>query len=115
MAQFASDTRRWLEAVIKQRKLLLKINKSHKPEHEVMMAIHNLETLLSTYSYSNDLYMARFICQNVDNIETLLPGSGSAACRKKQLEFNLIRYNATLIVGSQGSCLRLTDSITKSI
>lgn len=94
MAAFATDTRRWLEAAIKQRKFLVRMNKSHKPQGELLKALEELERLLKAYSYSNDLHMARFVCAYSDQILTILPGSGSACCRKKQLEFNAIRYQA---------------------
>lgn len=106
MAQFASDTRRWLEAAIKQRKLILRMNKCHKPVAEVLTALELLEKMLNAYFYSNDLFMARFICQYRDQVEIILPGEGSTSCRKKQLEFNDIHYNAVLIINAQGTELR---------
>jgi hypothetical protein len=94
MARFAVDTRRWLEAAIKQRRLLIRLGKSHKPAAD----LHTVENLLNTYSYSNDLYMARFICQYKCEIENILPGAGSSSCRKRQMEFNDICYAAVMII-----------------
>jgi hypothetical protein len=96
MARFAVDARRWLEAVIKQRRLLIRLGKSHKPAADM----HTVETMLKAYSYSNDLYMARFICQYKGEIENILPGAGSSCSLKRQLEFNDIHYQAVLIIAS---------------
>jgi hypothetical protein len=96
MAQFAIDTRRWLEAAIKQRKLIIRLGKSHKPAADM----HTVETMLKAYSYSNDLYMARFICQYRAEIENIIPGAGSSCSLKKQLEFNDIYYQAVMIIAA---------------
>ena len=98
MGQFGSETRRWLESAIKQRKLLMRLNKSHKPQAEVIKAIDALETQLKAYTYEVDLYMARFIRQHRENIEAILPGAGSACARKRNLEWNGISYQATQII-----------------
>ena len=110
MALFATQTRKWLVSVIRQRKFLIRINKSHKPAAELNTAIETLERQLNAYRYENDLYMARFICQQLGNIETILPGSGSAACRKRQLEFNTIHYQSTLIISGSISFKQLQTS-----
>lgn len=97
MGQFGTDTRRWLESAIKQRKLLLKINKSHKSQLEVELAIKLLDDLLSVYTYENDVYMARFIRQNIGWIENILPGSGATGHQKRMNELAEINKRAILI------------------
>jgi hypothetical protein len=98
MAQFSSDTRRWLEAAIRQRKLLIRHNKSHKPEEEVLIALDLLEKLLKAYTYSVDLYMARFIHQYYKDICIILPGKGSSCSDKRQAEFRDIHLKAIQII-----------------
>jgi hypothetical protein len=97
MGQFGTDTRKWLLSAIKQRKLLLKTNRSHKSELHVEMALDLLDNLLSAYSYENDLFMARFINQHSDDISILLPGKGSTSFEKKHKEFVGIVKQAILI------------------
>jgi hypothetical protein len=87
MGQFGISTRKWLISAIKQRKLLLKTHRSLKSELHVEMALELLDNLLSSYSYENDIYMARFILQNAADIEILLPGKGSTAHDKKHREY----------------------------
>lgn len=107
MAQFATETRLWLEAVIKQRKVLLRMGKSFKPEAEVRESVSVLEQLLGAYRYENDLHMARFIRQNTRHIDNILPGSGSTCARKKNLEFNDINYKAVQIIAGSISFRKL--------
>jgi hypothetical protein len=103
MGQFATETRHWLESTIKQRKLLLKINKSHKPQTETETAIDILQRLLSSYSYENDLFMARFFCNNVQSIEKILPGFGSSSHEKRMLEFTALNKRSLEITLSQSA------------
>jgi hypothetical protein len=98
MGQFGIETRKWLESAIKQRKLLLKLNKSHKPQMEVEVAIEILDGILSTYSYENDIHMARFIRQNIGRIENILPGSGATGYKKKMEQLAEINKRAILII-----------------
>jgi hypothetical protein len=100
MGQFGIDTRKWLESAIKQRKLLLKLNKSHKSQLEIELAISILDDLLGTYSYENDVYMARFIRQNIGSIEIILPGSGATGYKKKMEQLSEINKRAILILES---------------
>jgi len=107
MKQFGIETRQWLLSVIKQRKLLLLRKESHKPELHVEIALKMLEDLLSSYSYSNPLYMARFINQYTGDISVLLPGKGSTCYEKRKKEFNEICRKAILIQEeAQGTGLR---------
>jgi hypothetical protein len=101
MAQFGIETSKWLLSVIKQRKLLLKTNKNHKPQLHVEMALALLERLLNTYSYENDLYMARFINQNAGDISILLPGKGATGYDKKHSELQAIIRTAVAILDKQ--------------
>jgi hypothetical protein len=98
MGQFGTDTRRWLLSAIKQRKLLLKLNKSHKSQLEVEISIKILDDLLSTYSYENDIYMARFIRQNIGWIENILPGTGATGHQKRMNELTEINKHAILLL-----------------
>lgn len=98
MGQFGTETRKWLESAIKQRKLLLKLNKSHKSQLEVEIAIEILNGLLSSYSYENDIYMARFIRQNIGWIENILPGSGATGHQKRADQLSEINKRAILII-----------------
>jgi hypothetical protein len=101
MAQFATETRRWLESAVKQRKLLLRMNKSHKNPAQTEMAIARLELQLKTYTYENDLYMARFIRNFYNDIDLILPGVGSTSHLKKQLQFKDINSRAILIASQK--------------
>jgi hypothetical protein len=103
MGQFGISTRKWLLSAIKQRKLLLKTNRSHKSELHVEIALDLLDNLLSAYSYENDLYMARFINQNSSDIRILLPGKGSSSFEKKQREFTSIIKQSILIADKDKS------------
>lgn len=98
MGQFGINTRKWLESAIKQRKLLLRLNKSHKSQLEVELAIKYLDELLGMYSYENDIYMARFIRQNIGWIESILPGSGSTGYHKKMTELKEIDKRSILLI-----------------
>jgi hypothetical protein len=98
MGQFGTETRKWLESAIKQRKLLLKLNKSHKSQLEVELALQILDGLLGAYSYKNDVYMARFIRQNVGWIENILPGSGATGHQKRMDQLTEINKRAILII-----------------
>lgn len=115
MGQFGTETRRWLTNAIKQRKFLVLNNKNHKPQHEVTKALYELDTLLSTYTYENDLNMARFIRQQIDNIETILPGSGATSYTKRMTEFNEINKKAiALIESTTPKCLQNERSLWSS-
>jgi hypothetical protein len=98
MGYFGIETRKWLESAIKQRKFLLKLNKSHKSQLEVEIAIKILDDLLNTYSYENDVYMARFIRLNIGWIENILPGSGATGYQKKMNELKEINRRAILLI-----------------
>jgi hypothetical protein len=116
MNQFGKETRQWLLSVIRQRKLLLIRNRSHKSELEVEIAIKILEDLLSAYSYENPMYMARFIGQHTGDIDVLLPGKGSTCYMKKQKEFAEIRKSAMLIIaGNQAESIRRQAEIQKTL
>lgn len=97
MAQFAAETRTWLLTVIRQRKRLMLQNRSHKPTANVRMALDTLDLLLRTYRYDNDLHMARFVRQQLGNIDMILPGSGSTLRDKREREFNDIKKRALII------------------
>jgi hypothetical protein len=101
MAKFSSDTRRWLEAVIRQRKLLIRLNKSQKPAADVLTALDQLDRMLKTYPYSQDLHMARFVHQNYSNISVVLPGAGSSCSNKRHSEFREIHLKAIQIIADQ--------------
>jgi len=97
MAEFAVKTRKWLLSVIRQRKVLIRLNKSYKPSVETLKAIWRLDLQLGYYTYENDLYMARFIRQYGQFIEAVLPGRGSSCYERRQLEWSDIRKKAALI------------------
>ena len=97
MGQFGIETRKWLESAIRQRKHLIKYNKSQKPQHEIETAIDCLERQLSAYTFENDHYMARFIRNNISSIEKILPGAGSTSYAKRMIEFNDINKRSILI------------------
>lgn len=116
MGQFGIETRRWLESIIKQRKWLLHTNHNHKPQHEVTKALYELEILLGTYTYENDLHMARFIAQKLQNIETIIPGSGATCHAKRMRELSEINKKAILIMkGQHESVNRQQAEIQKTI
>lgn len=94
MGQFGTTKRRWLLSAIRQRKLLLQTNRSRKLRPETEKAVEILDRLLSAHTYENDLYMARFIRQNQDNIIAILPGNGASGCEKKAAEFRDILSEA---------------------
>jgi hypothetical protein len=98
MGQFGIETRKWLMSAIKQRKLLLRLNKSYKSKIEVELAVEILDGILSTYSYENDIHMARFIRQNIGRIENILPGSGATGYKKKMEQLAEINKHAILIL-----------------
>lgn len=101
MGQFGIDTRRWLESAIKQRKLLLRVNKSHKLQAHVETALHTLLGQLECYTYARDEYMARFITQNIDRILTILPGKGSTCHQKRMNELADIYKKANRILAEE--------------
>jgi hypothetical protein len=97
MGQFSNDTRIWLKKVISQRKFLVKNNLNHKPEGEVLKAISELEIMLKIYTYEKDQHMARFIKQQLRNIEIIMPGSGATLNAKRLRELNELNKQAMLI------------------
>lgn len=101
MGQYGINTRRWLEITIKQRKLLVNSGRSHKPQNEVIKALRDIELILGTYSFQNDLYMARFIRQHLRDIETIIPGKGSTSREKRERELQEINKAAILIIEGQ--------------
>jgi hypothetical protein len=106
MGQFATETRHWLESAIKQRKLLLRINKSHKSQPEIETAIDTLKRQLDSYPFENDLFIARFFCSNVQSIERILPGFGSSSHEKRMLEFNALNKLSIEITLNQSAGTR---------
>jgi hypothetical protein len=110
MAQYAIETRHWLESAIKQRKLLLKTNHSRKSGPEVEVSVQVLDTLLKTWQYSNDVYMARFITQNISSIEIILPGSGATSHAKRMRELDQINKQAIQIL--DGATAQRRNGIT---
>ncbi len=101
MPQFSTETRQWLEHAIRQRKLLMRINKSHKPAADMLTALDSLERMLKTYSYSEDLHMARFVHMNYANISAILPGAGSTCSIKRHCELNDIHLKAIMIIAEK--------------
>ncbi len=98
MPQFSTETRQWLEHAIRQRKLLIRINKSHKPAAEMLTALDHLDRMLKTYSYSQDMHMAKFVHMNYSNISAILPGAGSTCSIKRHYEFSDIHLKAIQII-----------------
>jgi hypothetical protein len=115
MGQFGVDTRKWLEKAIRQRKFLVKNNLNHKPEGEVLKALSELETMLKIYTYENDQHMARFIKQQLRNIETIMPGSGATLNAKRFRELSEINRRAILIsAGGTINDIQRTEVIKKT-
>jgi hypothetical protein len=99
MENFTSETKKWLQSVIKQRKFLMRKNVSHVNQAIAMAAIDRLDTQLSCYPYTNEVYMAKFIIQYSGDILAILPGKGSACFEKKHREFDEIKKRALCIDG----------------
>lgn len=97
MAVFGTNTRKWLLSVIRQRKALIRLNRSYKSPDDTIRAIEKLDLQLSCYTYENDLYMARFIRQYGFFIDQILPGHGSSCYERRRLEWSEIRKKAALI------------------
>jgi hypothetical protein len=97
MAKFSNETKVWLRSIIKQRKVLIRLNKSHKSHAVAALAIYRLEALLNCWSYNHDVYMGRFIRQYSTEISDILPGTGSTCHDKRMAEFTSIRKQALLI------------------
>ena len=97
MGQFGTETRKWLLSAVKQRRLLLKTDRSHKPRVHVEMALDLLDRQLTAYTFENDQHMSKFILRNADDITLLLPGKGSSSYEKKHREFEHIRRQAILL------------------
>lgn len=89
-------------SAIRQRKLLLQTNRSRKSQPETYKALEILDRLLSTYTYENDVYMARFIIQNQDNIVMILPGAGASGHERKKAEFGQMCKEAIMIIDNAG-------------
>jgi hypothetical protein len=106
MGQFGIETRQWLMNLIKQRKFLVRNNLNHKPQHELNKALFALETQLGAYTYENDLYMARFIRQYRNKIETIVPGSGATCHTKRMRELAQINKKAITILEHNPPSLR---------
>lgn len=101
MEQFAIDVRRWLEKIVKQRKLMVKLNCSHKPSPDIIRALERIENELSFYSYEKDLYMARFFQRLKNNIITILPGKGSTSMEKRREEFDNFNKRSIAIIAEK--------------
>jgi hypothetical protein len=109
---FALKTRTWLESVIRQRKLLIRINKSHKSEYLIQAAIEHLEKMLAAYRYDDDVNMARFIDQNDNYITMILPGSTASNYQKRREEFKAIRIKALLYLNQAPAQKQITKQVT---
>jgi hypothetical protein len=100
MGDFSSKTKPWLRSVIRQRKMLIRLNKSHKDQMKEEIALARLEAQLNAYPYDNDLHLARFIRNFHQDIEIILPGNGSTCYDKKQVEFKDINKRAILVISA---------------
>jgi hypothetical protein len=114
MAEYSDNTRCWLKSVIGQRKMLIRRNASHIDMARALVAINDLEKLLACYSYSNDLFMARFLRQQSQNIEFLLPGKGSSCHERRLTEWNMIKKTAILIAEEQTPKQNIYEPTTES-
>jgi len=97
MGQFGINTRTWLESIIRQRERLVRFNQSRKSQPDIIKALFVLKNQLNNYSYENDLYMARFIRQQLQNIEIILPGEGSTCHDKQKRELEEIKKTSILL------------------
>jgi hypothetical protein len=98
MGQFSKKVKPWLKSVISQRKMLIRINASHINQAKAAMAIYELEQLLKTYSYNDDVLMAKFVRNHFEQIDMILPGTGSTCYEKKQREWGRLRRDAILLL-----------------
>jgi hypothetical protein len=101
MGDFSAAAKPWLRKHLKQRKLLIRLNKSHKDQVAEELAISRLESQLNSYPYDNDLYLARFIRNFHQDIDIILPGKGSTGYDKAQSEFKDFNNRAILIIASK--------------
>jgi hypothetical protein len=97
MGTFSINTKPWLRSIIAQRRLLIRLNRSHLDRGETERAIDRLETQLNAYPYNDDLYLARFVNAHAAYIEKILPGAGSSCYLKRQREWNQVKVSAILI------------------
>jgi hypothetical protein len=113
MGKFSDKTKKWLRSIIKQRKLLIHRNASHKDQAVAAVAIYSLESLLNCYPYENDVYMARFIRQYSTAIENILPGKGSTCYEKRMKEFSEIKKQALMLEAKLSDCINKVISNKK--
>lgn len=97
MGTFSQNAKPWLRSIIAQRKLLIRINRSHIDQVKAKMAISRLETQLNAYPFDNDIYLARFINRFSADIEAILPGGGSPSQKSRQSEWTRIKVSSLLI------------------
>ncbi len=79
---------RFINSVIRQRKLILKKGKSHKEASVMNGIIEELERYLNFYEYNSNEKMAKFFDRQSDNIYLLIPGVGKET--KRHQDFYLL-------------------------
>lgn len=99
MGKFSTNTKPWIRSVINQRRVLMRINKSHKDRLSEDKALDRVESQLSAFSYDNDQYLARFIIKHIADIDIILPGKGARGYDKRQAEWSEIRNMALDLMG----------------
>ena len=102
MSEFSIKTRQWLQAVIRQRKMLLATGRSKVNDQAARAAIADLELYLGVYQYSKPLQMAAFINGHKQQISSILPGAGAPAHEKKLREYNALCHISEGIIKAKG-------------
>jgi hypothetical protein len=68
-----------LKKIVRSRRYLIKTGKSLVPEYEVAPSLNKVSTWVEFYPYANDNGVRKFIKSNMQHIERIIPGSGSAS------------------------------------
>jgi len=92
------ELRIWLEAIIRQRDMMIRRGVSKKNAYSMAENIEFLRRQLDHFRYDNDFKIGLFFQQNKHKILTLLPGPGSGIHDKRMVEYGRFEKQTRQII-----------------
>ena len=96
------ELRKWLEAVIRQRDVMIRRGVSKKNAYSMAENMEFLRRRLDHFNYDNDYKISLFFQQNKPRILSLLPGAGSGIYDKRMCEYGRFEEQTRQII-TQGN------------